>query len=92
MDTKSTSARALKSAKQMRSKKLGDSTETNETELDVLQKQQNKGARSCESKGKGLMPGVPLQKKVPVSANKWQLRSELRLQQIKNKVAGTHSF
>ena len=46
IDTKSTSARALKSAKQMRSKKLSESVETSETELDVLQKQQNKGARS----------------------------------------------
>lgn len=43
------------------------------------------------------MPGAPLKliekdkvlysRKVPVSANKWQLRSELRLQQIKNRVA-----
>ena len=43
------------------------------------------------------MPGVPLKliekdkvlysRKVPVSANKWQLRSELRLQQMKNRAA-----
>ena len=43
------------------------------------------------------MPGAPLKliekdkglysRKVPVSANKWQLRSELRLKQIKNRVA-----
>ena len=45
-----------------------------------------------KARGEGLMPGVPLQKKVPVSANKWQLRSELRLQRIKNKVAGTYSL
>ena len=45
---------------QRRSKKIGDGAETKETELDVLQRQRNKGVKDWESGGRGIVPGVLL--------------------------------
>ena len=69
---------------QLRSKKIGDGTEMKETELDVLQRQQNKGAKDWESGGRGIVPGtllkllvkdkLPHSKEVPVNAKEWQLK------------------
>ena len=42
---------------QRRSKKIGDGAETRETELDVLQRQQNNEVKDQESGGRGIVPG-----------------------------------
>ena len=73
---------------QRRSKKIVDSAETKETELDVLQRQRNKGVKDRESGGRGIVPGallklvvkdkLPHSREVPVNAKEWQLKSPRR--------------
>ena len=47
---------------QCRSKKIGDGATTKKTELDVLQRQRNKGAKDWESGGRGIVPGALLKR------------------------------
>ena len=69
---------------QRRSKKIGDGTETKETELDVLQRHHNKGAKGWESGGRGIVPGMLIKllvkDKLPHS-NSWRERTEIRVLQ-----------
>ena len=54
MDTHTSSRRALKLAQEqeVQSLKIGDGPETSETELDVLQRLRNKGARKRRKRGR----------------------------------------
>ena len=69
---------------QRRSKKIGDGADTKEIELDVLQRQCNKGVKDRESGGRGIMPGtllkllvkgkLPHSREVLVNVKEWQLK------------------
>ena len=63
--------------------------ETKETEIDMLQRQQqNKGAKDSESGGRGIVPGallellvkdkLPHSREVPMNTKEWQLKSSKR--------------
>ena len=69
---------------QHRNKKIGNSAETKERELNMLQRQWNKGTKGWESGGRGIMQSALLKLQVknkllhsaivPMSAKEWQLR------------------
>ena len=83
---------------QRRSKKSGDGAETKKTELEVLQRQRNKGMKDWESGGRGsvtclsllVKDKLPHNREVHVNVKEWQLKPQRREGERKKITADEH--